>query len=85
MQAKLNLSALVKHLQGQTLDEFYMTIEEIESLVGPLPASARKYNQWWANAADTANRPQRKAMLQTPYDTFFRPSGGKVRFERKRN
>lgn len=83
MPKKRDLSALVAYLQAQTLSEFHMTFEEIEALVGPLPPSARKYNQWWENGSSSANRPQRAAMLQTPYDTFYSPAVGKVRFVRR--
>lgn len=84
MSLKRDLTKLVEHLNQQTSAEFYMTFDEIEALVGPLPLSAKKYNQWWENGRDTANRPQRTAMLQTPYDTFYSPMVGKVRFVRCR-
>lgn len=83
MAKKRDLAPLVSHLQAQSASEFCMTFEEIEALVGPLPPSARKYNQWWENGASSANRPQRIAMLQTPYDTFYSPAVGKVRFIRR--
>jgi hypothetical protein len=86
MAKKRDLSGLVEHLRRQTVKEFDMTFEEIEALVGGLPMSAKKYEQWWENGAASANRPQRIAMLQTPYDSYFRPRSapGKVRFERRR-
>jgi hypothetical protein len=86
MAEKRDLSRLVEHLLRQTVQQFDMTFEEIEALIGPLPASAKKYEQWWENGAASANRPQRKAMLQTPSDSYFRPrtAPGKVRFERRR-
>ncbi|GIG55789.1 hypothetical protein Lfu02_01610 [Longispora fulva] len=39
------------HLAGSRVaaEELLMTFEEIEGLVGPLPASARAHRAWWAN------------------------------------
>lgn len=83
MAKKRDLSRLIEHLQRQTVQQFYMTFEEIEALVGPLPMSAKKYPQWWENGSDAINRPQRKALLLTPYNSFYSPDVGKVRFERR--
>ena len=42
-----------------------MSFEDIERLVGPLPASARQYRPWWANTRE--NRSQARAWLNAGY------------------
>ena len=41
--------ALTDHLAGLHTTTSRMTYPEIESLVGPLPASAQNHRAWWAN------------------------------------
>lgn len=83
-RTKRNYQPLVDYLNGQNLQELYLTFSEIEALISqPLPASAKKYYQFWENGADTANRPQRIAMLKTPFDTKLRTIEGRVLFVRR--
>lgn len=81
--AKRDFSKLVEYLNRQSATEFYMTFDEIEALTGQLPLSAKKYNQWWENGKEAINKPQRSAILKTPYNTFYSPNVGKVRFVRR--
>jgi hypothetical protein len=40
-----------------------VTFDEVERLVGPLPASATKFKQWWANESTGGGHVQAKAWL----------------------
>jgi len=40
-----------------------MTFAEIERLVGPLPASARRYQVWWSNEAQGTQHVQARAWM----------------------
>jgi hypothetical protein len=40
---------LFKFLCQASSEPVELSFDEIEHLVGPLPASARKYSTWWAN------------------------------------
>ena len=54
---------LFKLLCGRPDDQIDLTFEEIESAVGPLPASARNYSAWWTNEADGGRHVQAQAWL----------------------
>ncbi|WP_139322877.1 DUF7662 domain-containing protein [Deinococcus marmoris] len=52
---------LARHLYGREEETFCMTFSQIEDIIGKsLPASARKYNAWWAN---TRSHPYSAAWL----------------------
>ena len=40
-----------------------LTFDDVEAVVGALPASARKYSAWWANEAEGGNHVQARAWL----------------------
>ena len=40
-----------------------LTFDEVERLVGPLPASATKFKQWWANESTGGRNVQATAWL----------------------
>jgi hypothetical protein len=54
---------LFKHLCDATDLPLEMTFSEIEALVGSLPASATKYQAWWANEAPGGRHVQAVAWL----------------------
>ena len=45
-------SALRRHLEGEVGPSVEMTFDEIDHVVGALPASARRYSAWWSNELD---------------------------------
>ena len=52
----------------------------------PLPDSAFKYREWWANQANTANRPQAAAWLDAGFTVsgvHQEPAAGWVEFDRQ--
>lgn len=55
-----------------------LTFEEIDALVGGLPASARAYREWWAN---TRSNPQARAWLEAGREVeHVNLTAGRVRF-----
>lgn len=55
--------------------------DEIERLVGPLPASARRYPAWWANEAEAGQHVQARAWLNAGREVeAIDVRGGHVRF-----
>jgi hypothetical protein len=42
-------SALRRHLERKASPSIEMTFDEVEKVVGGLPASARRYSAWWSN------------------------------------
>ena len=71
---------LREHLRTRSADEFVMTWDEIEALVGPLPWSAHR-PQWWANGYDLTHSQQR-AWRGAGFDAF--PTGSRtVTFRRR--
>jgi hypothetical protein len=63
-----------------------LQFRELEILLGSaLPASARTYRPWWANQADTKNRPQAHAWMSAGFfveTVKISKFGGWVRFVR---
>ena len=82
-RSKLNFQPLIDYLNSLDVVETSLSIAEIEAMVGTLPKSAKTYHQWWENVALAANRPQRAAMLKTPYDTALRTILQRVVFYRR--
>jgi hypothetical protein len=42
-------SALGRHLEARIGSSVEMAFDEIDDVVGGLPASARRYSAWWSN------------------------------------
>ena len=48
--------------------EINLTLDQIEAIIGAsLPASARKYREWWSNQSDVSRRPQARAWVEAGY------------------
>ena len=73
---------LADYVTKQTLREFEMPFHKIEELIGEkLPQSALR-PQYWANTVEGGS-PARRALRNTPYDTFLVIGSRRVRFERR--
>jgi len=74
------------YLEGQTTQEVTLTFENATKILGfPLPPSAYKYQAFWANQADTANRPWARAWQQAGFEVdsvHLSTDDGWVRFKR---
>jgi len=70
---------LADRLAGATADSVTLPVDEIDTLVGGLPAPARKHVVWWAN--DHAHA-QAKAWLDLGFKVAAVDPGGAVRFVR---
>ena len=58
-----------------------LNFEDLEVLVGPLPASARRYPAWWANEAEGGRHVQARAWLNAGREVErVDVSRGSVRF-----
>ena len=56
--------ALPHYLNGIGVRSWRGTFTEIETILGfKLPASARRWNAWWANEAEPTTHVQKKAWL----------------------
>jgi hypothetical protein len=52
----------------QDQERLRMIFAEVATILGePLPESAFKYREWWANQTDTTNRPQVAAWLDAGF------------------
>jgi hypothetical protein len=70
------------YLKQQTADDFVLTYEEIEAILGfELPRSADKA-AWWDDDTPHHPRQQAEAIRQGGYDSRRVPEGGKVRFRK---
>jgi len=76
--------SLRDYLQRQTLIHLKITFDEIESILqAPLPPSAKKYPEWWANEdPDKTTHVQCKSWKAAGYDAFPDIEGDCVVFER---
>jgi hypothetical protein len=55
-------------LTGEQQNSVRLTFSEIEDLIGePLPDSAHKYREWWANQSNVANRPHARAWTEAGF------------------
>ena len=62
-----------------------MTFDDIERLVGPLPASASKYSAWWNNEQLDTTHVQARAWLNAGREVeFVDRVGRRVRFSAAR-
>jgi hypothetical protein len=58
-----------------------LSFEDVEVLVGALPASARRYPAWWANDSEGGRHVQARAWLNAGREVErVDISGGRVRF-----
>jgi hypothetical protein len=58
-----------------------LTFQEVETVVGALPASARRYSAWWANEAEGGRHVQARAWLNAGREVeLVDVSRGRVRF-----
>ena len=55
--------ALFEHLCHRTDEAVSMSFDEIERLVGPLPASATRQRAWWSNGIAGTRHVQASAWL----------------------
>jgi hypothetical protein len=54
--------------RATTQQEVTLTFKEIDALLdNPLPQSAHRYREWWANQKDISTRPQAKAWLNAGF------------------
>lgn len=54
---------LFKLLCREPNEQVHLTFAEIEAVVGPLPASARKYSAWWGNEPGGGSHVQAQSWL----------------------
>lgn len=67
-------------LEAVSGDELILTLDELASLVGPLPAEASR-NQFWANVVDHHDA-RRRQWLDRGFKAFYKRSERTVRFVR---
>jgi hypothetical protein len=73
---------LYEFLLKQTRDDFIMSFEEIEEIVGfGLPRAAHRA-EWWDDDTPEHPRDQAQAIHQAGYDSRRTAEGGKVRFRK---
>ena len=86
---KHKYESLEIYLQNKpkSYNEVSLSFREIESIIGAqLPASSRKYREWWSNQKDSKTRPQAKAWLSAGFiveTVQQKTDGGSVNFRRK--
>lgn len=74
--------ALADYCRQQTLQTFDLPFHRIEQIIGSkLPDSALR-PQYWANTVDGGS-PARRALRNTPYETFLVSGSRRVQFRRK--
>lgn len=73
---------LIDHLKVAVGDEFTMTIEEIEALVGPMTKYTRT-KSFWANTVRYQDRPSWVIQRDSGFNTAFQSSPQRVRFKRR--
>lgn len=75
---------LTSHLNLHRGDEVTIDLDKIEKIIGePLPKSARRRPQYWANAVKEEQRsPPNRAAKRAGFSAFLIPSLQKVRFVR---
>ena len=73
---------LYEYLLRETRDDFILTYEEIEEIIGfALPRAAQRA-EWWDDDTPENPRDQAQAIHQAGYDSRRAPEGGKVRFRK---
>jgi hypothetical protein len=72
---------LFEFLCGRPDETVEVSFEDVEALVGALPASARRYPAWWSNEADGGGQVQARAWLNAGREVErVDMSRGSVRF-----
>jgi len=62
------LRAFLEHA-ATCVSEMTLTFWQIESILGsPLPPSARRYRQWWANPSSSHDHPYAQAWLAAGWE-----------------
>ena len=73
---------LHEYLKRETRDDFTLTYEEIEEILGfGLPRAAQRA-EWWDEAKPEHPREQSEAIRSTGYDSRRTPDGKAVRFRK---
>ena len=73
---------LAEYCRQQSFQTFDLPFHKIEAMIGEkLPASAKR-PQYWANT-EAASNPVRRALKDTPYETFLVAGSNRVEFRRK--
>jgi hypothetical protein len=73
---------LYDYLKKETRDEFILTFEEIEEILGfGLPRAAHRA-EWWVDDTPEHPRDQAQAIHQAGYDSRRTPDGMKVKFRK---
>ena len=63
-------------------EEFFLSFNDIEEIIGgPLPPSAQR-PQWWENSSDDNSRVQREAWRVAGYDAFKIAGSDRVKFRK---
>ena len=74
---------LIDHLKTAIGNEFTMTIEEIEGIVGPMSKYTRT-KSFWANSVRYHARPAWVVQQESGFDTAFQLSPQRVHFKRRK-
>ena len=73
---------LYEYLIKEKRDDFVLTYDEIEAILGfDLPRSAKRA-EWWDDDTPEHPRDQAQAIHQAGYDSRRSPDGTKVRFRK---
>ena len=73
---------LHEYLKRETRDDFTLTYQEIEEILGfGLPRAAQRA-EWWDEAKPEHPREQSEAIRSTGYDSRRTPDGKAVRFRK---
>jgi hypothetical protein len=73
---------LYEYLLRETRDDFILTYQEIEAILGfALPRAAQRA-EWWGDDTPEHPRDQAQAIHQAGYDSRRTSDGGKVRFRK---
>ena len=73
---------LYDFLMKETRDDFILSFEEIEEILGfDLPRSAKRA-EWWDQDTPEHPRPQSQAIRQAGYDSRRTSDGASVRFRK---
>lgn len=77
--------ALRDYLKAQTVDEFTLSFEQIEAIIGDaLPRAAQRASWWETQRSPQERRPQREACLEAGFLAVRLADADGVRFTRNR-
>lgn len=78
--------ALRDYLMRQKQEEFVLSFEQIEEIIGAaLPRAAHRASWWDSLRSPDIQMPQREACLAAGFVATRMPDGASVRFRKKRN